>query len=103
MKYGLRKEDLDYIITNIEKYSEIDKAILFGSRVMGNYKNGSDIDIAIIGDDITFDTVASLHYKLEEEGPMPYFIDIIDYTHLNHKDLKNHIDRVGAVIYEKDN
>jgi hypothetical protein len=28
---------------------------------------------------------------------------IVDYTHLNHKDLKEHIDRVGKVIFEREN
>ncbi len=27
--------------------------------------------------------------------------DIVDYTHLSHKELREHIDRVGKVIYEK--
>jgi uncharacterized protein len=47
-------------------------------------------------------TVSTLHASLEEEGPLPYFFDIVDYTHLNHSELKEHIDRVGKVIYRKD-
>ncbi|MDI3534924.1 MAG: hypothetical protein PWQ82_1289 [Thermosediminibacterales bacterium] len=43
----------------------------------------------------------ALHAMLEEKGPLPYFFDIVDYTHLSHKGLKEHIDRVGKVIYEK--
>ncbi|CAB1241813.1 hypothetical protein CLOSBL3_10403 [Clostridiaceae bacterium BL-3] len=31
---------------------------------------------------------------------MPYFFDIVDYTHLNHQKLKEHIDRVGKIIYK---
>ncbi len=36
---------------------------------------------------------------LEEEGPLPYFVDIVDYSKLTHKGLKEHVDRVGKVVY----
>lgn len=103
MKFGLSDTDLDYIVDVIKNFKEIDKAIIFGSRAKGNYKTGSDIDIAIIGSDVTFDTVANVHYMLEEESPMPYLFDIIDYNNLDHVELKAHIDRVGIALYQKDN
>jgi predicted nucleotidyltransferase len=92
--------DIEYIVGVIAKFNEIKKAVIFGSRAKGNYKAGSDIDIAIYGDDITYDTISSLHSLLEDESPLPYLFDIVDYTHLDHKELKEHIDRVGIVIYE---
>ena len=33
---GLTDKDLIYIVDGIKKYSEIDKAIIFGSRALGN-------------------------------------------------------------------
>ena len=99
MEFGLKGLDLDYIIKNIKNFSEIEKAVIFGSRAKGNYKPGSDIDIAIYGEKINFDILARLHSALEEEGPLPYFFDIVDATHLNHRDIKEHIERVGKVIY----
>lgn len=100
MKLGLSRFDMDYIISALSKFNEIERAVIFGSRAKGNYKEGSDIDIAIYGDDITFDTLSSLHSILEDQGPLPYLFDIVDYTHLDHKELKEHIDRVGVAIYE---
>ncbi|NSW92788.1 MAG: nucleotidyltransferase domain-containing protein [Firmicutes bacterium] len=102
MNYGLSESDLDYIVKAIKKFPEIQKALIFGSRAKGNYKPGSDVDIAICGERITFDTLSSLHAVLEEYGPLPYFFDIVDYSHLEHKELKEHIDRVGKVIFEKE-
>ena len=103
MDLGLRQSDIDYIVKMLSEFSEIEKAAVFGSRAKGNYKPGSDVDIAIFGKDITFDTISSVHSRLEEQGPLPYFFDIVDYTHLNHKDLKDHIDRAGKVIFERGN
>ena len=59
------------------------------------------MDIAICGDDISASTLACLHYKLEEEGPLPYFFDVVDYTHSAHQELKEHIDRVGKIIFAR--
>lgn len=101
MNFGLKEFELEYIIDTIKKFHEIEKAVIFGSRAKGNYKPGSDVDIGIYGKNITFDTVSALHAMLEEKGPLPYFFDIVDYTHLSHNGLKEHIDRVGKVIYEK--
>lgn len=103
MNFGLSNADIAYIVSTIRSFDEIDRAVLFGSRAKGNYKSGSDIDLAIVGDKVTFTTVARLHYRLEEEGPLPYFFDIVDYQHTTHKELKDHIDRVGMVIFDRTN
>lgn len=100
MNFGLKEFDIEYIVNTIRSFSEIDKAVIFGSRAKGNYKPGSDIDIAIYGEKVTFDILARLHSALEDESPMPYLFDIIDFTHLDHTELKEHIERVGKVIYE---
>ncbi|SDD78517.1 nucleotidyltransferase domain-containing protein [Sporomusa acidovorans] len=101
MGYGLNNTDLAYIISVIEDFNEIEKAVIFGSRAKGNYKIASDVDIAIFGTDISFSTIARLHSMLEEEGPLPYFFDIVDYTHSTHKELKEHIDRNGKTIFDR--
>ena len=48
--FGLLDRDIKYIIKALEQHDEIEKAVIFGSRAMGNYKKGSDVDIAIIGE-----------------------------------------------------
>ncbi len=101
MNFGLKESDMDYILNVIANFKEIEKAALFGSRAKGNYKPGSDVDIAMYGDKITFDTLSTLHSLLEEQSPLPYLFDIVDYTHLNHKELKEHIDRNGKVIFSR--
>lgn len=102
MKFGLKEEDIAYIVTALSKFDEIKKAAIFGSRAKGNYKPGSDVDIAVFGEDISFSTIAHLHFMLEEDSPMPYFFDIVDYTHLAHRELKEHIKRVGITIFDRE-
>lgn len=101
MSLGLRDTDLEYIVQVLSKFPEIEKALIFGSRAKGTHKAGSDVDIAIVGESITFDIISKVRFQLEEESPMPYFFDIVDYTHLEHLELKEHIDRVGKTIWDK--
>ena len=98
--FGLRQSDLAYIIKTLSQFDTIDKAIIFGSRAKGNYSNGSDVDIAIKGT-IDFKTVAKLSYLLNQESFMPYKFDIVNYTKTQHNTLKEHIDRIGILIYDK--
>lgn len=99
MMFGLIDSDLHYINVALAKFEAIEYGIIFGSRAMGNYKSGSDIDIAIKGQGITPKTLYKLSDLLNEEYPLPYFFDIIHYEGISNIDLKNHIDREGKIIY----
>jgi uncharacterized protein len=99
MNSGLTKRDMETIIRVLEKYPEIETAVLYGSRAMGTYQKGSDIDIALKGKKLTSGICSHVHFELEEETPLPYFFDITDYRRIQNEKLKDHIDRVGKVIY----
>ena len=98
MKFGLSDADISYIKQVISGFTEIESALIFGSRAMGNFKPGSDIDICIKGKKVTFDTVASLKANLEEMGPMPYLVDVVAYELLESAELQKHIDQYGILI-----
>ena len=97
---GLYQYDLDCIKEVLQKYPEVEKAILFGSRAKGNHKHGSDVDIAISGPDVSMQMGWEIAHILNEDYPLPYFFDVLDYTHLKDQALREHIDRVGVVIYK---
>ena len=101
MSFGIRKEDIAYIVDAIKIFPEVEKAIIFGSRAMGNFKKGSDVDIALIGEKVNFSTVAMIKDKLQEDSPMPYLFDIVDVTHSSSEALKAHIRQYGIEIYSR--
>lgn len=101
MSHGLRDSDLSCIENAVRQIEEIEECILFGSRAKGNYKRGSDVDLAIKGDRITFSTVSHLHDWLNEESPMPYFFDVVQYETISNPKLVEHIDRVGISLYQR--
>ena len=99
--HGLLDRDLKFILEAISKYPEIEEVIIFGSRAVGNYKKGSDIDLALKGEKVTRKVVQRLSDDLEEEYPLPYFFDIVSYNDISDEEFKHHIDNVGNSIWEK--
>lgn len=98
--FGLIESDIRYINSALAQFNEIEIGIIFGSRAMGNYKKGSDVDLALKGKDITSKTIYKLSDLLNEEYPLPYFFDLIHYEGISNVKLKNHIDREGIIIFE---
>lgn len=100
-RFGLLEKDIEEIISVLEKFPKVENAIVFGSRAKGNFKNGSDVDIALKGKDLDFDTISHVSYQLNEETQMPYKFDLLNYHTIKEPELKNHIDRVGIEFYNR--
>jgi predicted nucleotidyltransferase len=101
LMYGLLERDIEYLIKAFTNFKEVERAIIFGSRAIGNYKKGSDVDIALIGKEISKKTLYDLYELLNEEYPLPYFFDLLNYDELNNQELIEHIDAVGKELYRK--
>ncbi|MEO1791259.1 MAG: nucleotidyltransferase domain-containing protein [Cyanobacteria bacterium J06629_19] len=100
--YGLLAQDLFHICAAAAEIPEIEEVILFGSCAKGTYQQGSDVDLSIKGENITHTTVFRLSDELNEERPLPYFFDVVDYNSLeNDEPLRSHIDRVGKVLFTR--
>ncbi|MDZ7330645.1 MAG: nucleotidyltransferase domain-containing protein [candidate division KSB1 bacterium] len=98
MRFGLREHEIKQLTQIIFSFPEVQEAIIFGSRAMGNFKSGSDVDIAIRGKNITHEIITQIRYLLNEETLMPYFFDVVDYDQITNEDLKQHIDQFGKEL-----
>jgi len=97
-RFGISARSFDMIVGLFGLYEQIEQALIFGSRSMGNPKNGSDIDIALVGDDIP---LMDIQGKLGEVLPIPYHIDLVDYKKIKEPSLRKHIDQYGKILYKK--
>jgi predicted nucleotidyltransferase len=77
----------------------IKKAYLFGSRTLGTHRQGSDIDIALSGDELTLQDQLKI-MRLLDDLNLPYFFDLILLERIENEELISHINRVGKIIYE---
>lgn len=99
--FGISDRSYRLIISLFRRFPEIEKAIIFGSRAMGNFKQGSDIDIALAGKNITSKLISTISAELNEELPVPYHIDLVDMNTITNKELIDHILKYGVEFYYK--
>jgi predicted nucleotidyltransferase len=79
----------------------VEKAVLYGSRAKGNYKNGSDIDLALVGGkDLTREVLYRIMDEIDELL-LPYSFDLSLFHDITDPDVREHIQRVGCVFYER--
>lgn len=102
MMFGLKEGDICEIKAILKRFSEVEEALVFGSRAMGNYKPGSDVDIALKGQEVTFRTTLAIAGVLNEDTLMPYRFEVLSYKDLNNTALLRHIDRAGQLLYQVD-
>ena len=97
--FGILHKSYQMLLKTLSEFDEIERAAIYGSRAMGNYKTGSDIDLVIYGNRITTDVIFKLKIRLEQDLPIPYFFDVTHYESLLNQKLKDHIDEFGKIIY----
>lgn len=100
MLYGLKISTIEQMQAVFAKFPQVEKVILYGSRAKGNYRPASDIDMTLVGKELSL----SISYRIEDaldDLLLPYKIDISIMQHINNPDLLAHIERVGQVFYSK--
>lgn len=80
------------------KYSEIDKVLLFGSRARGDNKYNSDVDLCIIGESLSHLTLAKINMDINEIDTHLSF-DVLAFNELSKEELIKNVIREGVVIY----
>ena len=74
--------------------------VLYGSRAKGNYKPFSDVDITLVGDELTHEDLNRVILAIDDLL-LPYQFDISLFYILKNAELIDHINRRGIVIYER--
>lgn len=97
MNTGLSEQHINILKTVCRHYPEIENIVLLGSRAKGCAKQGSDIDIAIKGANVSLDTIMHLRSELEE-SMLPFFVDVLHYETIKNPAIREHIDSVGITL-----
>ena len=101
MPYGLSDKTVEQINTVFSHYPTLHKVLLYGSRAKGTYKNGSDIDLTLVGDALDLPLLQKIETEIDDLL-LPYKIDLSIYDDIQNQELKSHIDRVGVCFYTSD-
>ncbi|MBE0410238.1 MAG: nucleotidyltransferase domain-containing protein [Anaerolineales bacterium] len=100
MRYGLSRGTIQKICAILSCYPRVKKAVLYGSRAKGNYKTGSDIDLTLIGEDLSLDLLYKILRDIDELF-LPYTVDLSIFKDIGDPDVIEHIQRVGVTFYNR--
>ena len=100
MPYGLTEEEIKDIVDVLADDPKVEELILFGSRAKGNYSNGSDIDIAMIGKDLRLNEISKALVLLDDLY-LPYKLDLVIYHRIQEPALIEHISKVGITLFKR--
>jgi len=100
MQYGLKEETVKRINSIFANYEKVEEVVLYGSRAKGNYKSGSDVDLALKGKKLNLKLLNKICLDLDDLL-LPYTLDLSIYHHIANPDLIKHIERVGKIFYKR--
>ena len=99
MRFGLSETVIKELQEVFRHHANIEKVLIFGSRSKGNYRTGSDIDLAVIGRDLDYNQLLDIICEIEDLELL-YSVDLLDYQKKKGTPIGDHIDRVGQIFYQ---
>ena len=99
MKFGLSDTVIRELQDVFRRHANIEKVLIFGSRSKGNYRVGSDIDLAVVGQGIDYSQLLAIQCEIDDLELL-YSIDLLDYQKEKGTPIGDHIDRVAQIFYE---
>jgi uncharacterized protein len=97
---GLPESAVAAIQRVLAGYSEVEAAILYGSRALGRHRPASDIDLTLMGHAISNATLARIDADLDDLL-LPWVIDLSACAAIGHPALLAHIQRAGVRLYQR--
>jgi uncharacterized protein len=98
--FGLSSRARDLLVSTFAAEPRISRALIYGSRAKGNYRPGSDIDIALDAPQMTYSDCLRLATTLDDLM-LPWRIDLSLLHQIDNPDLLDHIARVGKPLWTK--
>ncbi len=96
--HGLPPAIVDKLFIVFQKHVKIERVLLYGSRAIGNYKPGSDIDLCIESKTLNLTELLEIENQLDDLL-LPWKIDLSVINSIDNPDLLNHIKTKGIMFY----
>lgn len=100
MRYGLSDATIHDLCGVFCRYPNIHRVYIFGSRAKGNYRSGSDIDLALEGTDIDQRFLQKVSIDIDDLGLL-YGIDLLDLRKHQNDPIGQHVNRVGQLFFSQ--
>ena len=99
MSFDLSPDSVESIRHILARHPKVSEAIIFGSRALDRAHPRSDVDLALCGD---LQSLDAERIALElDELPLPVHFDVQALNSIRHRELREHISRVGKSLYRR--
>lgn len=96
--YGLTARDMATILSTLRRFPAVQEVVLFGSRAMGTFRKGSDIDLSVMNIGIEKVDFNALQEAFEESS-LAYRVEVHYFPSISDLVFKTSILRWGKNIY----
>lgn len=98
LKFGLSPAIVADLRQIFARHPQIERVAIFGSRAKGNWKNGSDIDLAVMSQAMTDGEFTQLWNEIDNL-PLVFKVDCLHWDKLSNLALKDKIVHEGQTFY----
>ena len=96
-RFGLTPTQYQQLVKWVLQDTRVQRAWIFGSRALGTFKDGSDIDLALEGEALTLHDIAMMLANLEQ-STLPFKVDLLLKEHIGSPELLAHIRQHGVQV-----
>ena len=97
METGLSQKSLRAIADVVYSNAHVQDAKIFGSRAIGTFHKGSDIDICLFGEELTFSDLNSIAIEIDDLN-IPQIVDLVNFRAIKNENLLKHIESFSVQI-----
>ncbi len=97
MEAGLSEKSLRTIANVVYSNERVQGAKIFGSRAIGTFHKGSDIDICLFGDDLTISDLNRISSELDDLN-IPQVVDLVNFRTIKNENILKHIEDFSVQI-----
>ena len=95
VSFGLTEKQLKENRSICIQHPSVRQVIVFGSRCLGHFREGSDLDLCLMDREMPFSELLQLKVQLDDLN-LPIHCDVIRYSSIHNEELRAHIHRAGV-------
>ena len=95
--FGLTEQQLNAIRGVCIQHPSVKQVVVFGSRSLGHYREGSDLDLCLMDNEMPFSELLQLKVQLDDLN-LPIHCDVIRFSSIKNEELRSHIHRAGVEL-----
>jgi len=99
--FGLAERHYRAMAEVFQRYPEVEKVLIFGSRAKDTERNGSDFDLAVFGPDLSEQAFSQLWNEIDDL-PLIFKVDLLHWDNLPQTPIKEKILAEGKLFFPLD-